>query len=311
MIRVILRATTLIAILLAPVGPTYAAEIEPFPTEEVAPGLFVYAAPIAVAAPDNLGAIANLGFVIGREAVAVIDTGGSLAAGQRLAASIRARTDLPVRWVINTHVHPDHMLGNAAFVRPGVTFVGHHNLPQALAARADGYLAANRALVGEAFAGTTIVPPTRLVDGALDLDLGGRVLHLESWPTAHTNTDLTVLDVATQTWFLGDLLFTGHVPALDGRLKGWIAILRSLRERSAERVVPGHGPASVSWPAAAAPIERYLSVLEGDVRRAIRAGDTMRETAARAGTSESAAWSLFDAFNPRNATSAYQELEWE
>jgi hypothetical protein len=75
--------------------------------------------------------------------------------------------------------------------------------------------------------------------------------------------------------------------------------------------VPGHGPASVAWPEAAAPVERYLSVLENDVRRAVRDGDTMRETADRAARAESNSWSLFDGFNPRNATTAYQELEWE
>jgi quinoprotein relay system zinc metallohydrolase 2 len=288
-----------------------AAEPEPFATDEVAPGVFVYAAPVALAGPTNLGAIANLGFVIGRDAVAVIDTGGSLAAGQRLAAAIRARTDRPVRWVINTHVHPDHVLGNAAFEGPDVTFIGHRNLPEALAARAEGYLVANRALVGDAFAGTRIVPPTRLVERTLEIDLGGRILRLEAWPTAHTNTDLTVRDVETDTWFLGDLLFVGHVPALDGRLEGWIAALRSLRSRPAQRVIPGHGPASVAWPQAVAPLERYLAVLERDVRLAIREGETMRHASERAARSEAGAWSLFDSFNPRNATTAFQELEWE
>ena len=288
-----------------------AAAPEPLAAEEVAPGVFVYEAPIALAGPANLGAIANLGFVIGRDAVAVIDTGGSLAAGQRLAAAIRARTDRPVRWVINTHVHPDHVLGNAAFQGPDVTFVGHRNLPEALAARAEGYLVSNRALVGEAFAGTRIVPPTRSVESKFDIDLGGRILRIEAWPTAHTNTDLTVLDIETATWFLGDLLFVRHIPALDGRLQGWISTLRSLRARPAKRVVPGHGPASVAWPDAVAPIERYLLVLENDVRLAIHDGETMRQASERAARSEADAWSLFDAFNARNATTAFQELEWE
>jgi quinoprotein relay system zinc metallohydrolase 2 len=203
------------------------------------------------------------------------------------------------------------VLGNAAFEGPEVTFIGHRNLPEALAARAEGYLVANRALVGDAFAGTRIVPPTRLVEGTLEIDLGGRILRLEAWPTAHTNTDLTVRDVETDTWFLGDLLFVGHVPALDGRLEGWIAVLRSLRARPAQRVVPGHGPASVTWPEAVAPVERYLAVLERDVRLAIREGETMRHASERAARSEAGAWSLFDSFNPRNATTAFQELEWE
>ncbi|AWN55915.1 quinoprotein relay system zinc metallohydrolase 2 [Methylobacterium sp. 17Sr1-1] len=278
--------------------------------QEVAPGAFVYAAPYALAGRDNDGAIANVGFVIGREAVAVIDTGGSLRAGQRLRAALRQRTALPVRYVINTHVHPDHVLGNAAFAEEGATFVGHHALPEALSARASDYLRANAGLVGAGFAGTRIVPPTLLVSTSLDLDLGGRVLRLEACPTAHTNSDLTVRDEGTDTWFLGDLLFVGHVPALDGRLTGWIATLRALKARPAARVVPGHGPAAVPWPAAAGPIDRYLADLESQVRAMVRDGTPIGE-AGRAARDEAGEWALFDDFNARNATTSYQELEWE
>ncbi|WP_407943575.1 quinoprotein relay system zinc metallohydrolase 2 [Methylobacterium sp. EM32] len=284
--------------------------VTPLPMQEVAPGTFVYAAPYALAGRDNDGAIANVGFVIGHEAVAVIDTGGSLRAGQRLRAALRQRTALPVRYVVNTHVHPDHVLGNAAFAEEGATFVGHHALPEALAARAGDYMRANAGLVGPGFAGTRIVPPTLLVSTRLDLDLGGRVLRLEAWPTAHTNSDLTVRDEGTDTWFLGDLLFVGHVPALDGRLTGWIATLRALKARPAARVVPGHGPAAVPWPVAAGPIDRYLADLERQVRAMVRDGTPIGE-AGRAARDEAGEWALFDDFNARNATTAYQELEWE
>ncbi|MFH6783136.1 MULTISPECIES: quinoprotein relay system zinc metallohydrolase 2 [Methylobacterium] len=315
-------ATFVLALLLAaPARPAAAAEtpagtsagtakVDPLPMQEVAPGVFVYAAPYALAGRGNAGAIANVGFVIGRDAAAVIDTGGSLKAGQRLLAALRQRTALPVRYVINTHVHPDHLLGNAAFAGEGATFVGHQALPEALAARADGYLKANAELVGPDFAGTRIVPPTLLVSTRLDLDLGGRVLHLEAWPTAHTNSDLTVRDEATDTWFLGDLLFVGHVPALDGRLSGWIAVLQRLSARPAARVVPGHGPAAVPWPAAAAAIDRYLTTLQAQVRAMVRDGAPIGEAGRAAGV-ESGKWALFDDFNARNATAAYHELEWE
>lgn len=81
-----------------------AAAAEPLPTKEVAPGVFVYEAPIQLIAPSNEGAIANVGFVVGRDAVAVIDTGNSRIAGKRLLAAVRARTALPIRYVVNTHM---------------------------------------------------------------------------------------------------------------------------------------------------------------------------------------------------------------
>ncbi|WP_454817037.1 quinoprotein relay system zinc metallohydrolase 2 [Labrys neptuniae] len=284
----------------------------PLPVTEVAEGVFVFAAPHELAAPGNSDAIGNAGFVVGGEAVAVIDTGGSKQAGLALLAAIRARTDKPIRYVIDTHVHPDHLLGNAAFRLPGAVIVGHANLPEALAARADTYLSATRRLIGEnAFAGTEAIPPTLLVKDRLALDLGGRRLLLEAWPTAHTNTDLTVMDEKTGTWFLGDLLFSGHVPALDGSLNGWLAVIGTLRSRQAARVVPGHGPAAMAWPGAADAMVRYLERLRDDLRTMIAQGRPLQEAVKEAAQSERGNWQLFDDFNVRNATSAYRELEWE
>ncbi|MFG1330654.1 quinoprotein relay system zinc metallohydrolase 2 [Xanthobacter autotrophicus] len=278
---------------------------------EVAPGVFVHQAPYALALPRNLGFVGNAGFVVGRDGVAVIDTGGSLEAGEQLKAAIRQKTALPVRYVINTHMHPDHVLGNAAFVGPGVTFIGHRNLPEALAARAEAYVSATERLVGPAAAGTRVVLPDETVADTRDIDLGDRVLRLEAWPTAHTATDLTVLDVSTGTWFLGDLLFLGHVPALDGKAAGWIALIEELKRRPAARAVPGHGPASVAWPAAAEPTERYLKRLVADVRGMVREGRTLSQAAREAGQSEAGNWQLFDDFNARNATTTFHEMEWE
>jgi quinoprotein relay system zinc metallohydrolase 2 len=296
----------------APVWASNEDVVEPLPTREIADGVHVYQAPYALAGPANEGAIANLGFIIGRDAVAVIDTGGSLRTGRRLLAAVRARTELPIRYVINTHMHPDHVLGNAAFVNEGVRFVGHHKLARALSARAETYLGAAHREMGEtAVAGTRVVLPDLPVEGVLSLDLGDRQLEIEAHPTAHTDNDLTVFDRRTSTWFLGDLLFMGHVPALDGRLKGWLALMERARGRSVARVVPGHGPDSAPWPEAMAAQERYLRSLEAGVREALKAGRSMSEVATEVGLSEQGAWALFDAFNPRNNVSAYKELEWE
>src|SRR3954454_20321886 len=82
---------------------------------EVAPGLFVLPGVDEDASAANLDAIANTGFVLGREAVAVLDPGGSLAHGRLLRQAVAAATPLPIRHVILTHVHPDHVMGAAAF----------------------------------------------------------------------------------------------------------------------------------------------------------------------------------------------------
>lgn len=286
--------------------------VVPLAVAEIAPGVFVHQGAYALFAPSNRGDIANLSFVIGRDAVAVIDTGGSAAIGLALRAAIRAVTDKPIRFVVNTHMHPDHVFGNAAFVDDRPEFIGHHKLARALAARAERYLTVNAQLLGpEAFAGTRLIPPTRAVHDRSVIDLGERELILEAQPTAHTDNDLTVYDSATGTLFLGDLLFMRHIPALDGSIRGWVDLIGRLEQIAAKRVVPGHGPPAAAWPEAILPQKQYLERISTDVRRMIKQGRSIAEAAATVGLSEKDAWLLFDAFNARNVTAAFAELEWE
>jgi quinoprotein relay system zinc metallohydrolase 2 len=284
----------------------------PLPVQQVADGDYAHFGQIALATPDNAGDIANLGIIVGRDAVAVVDTGGSVVIGQRLLLAVRALTDRPVRYVINTHEHPDHVFGNAA-MPTGAVFVGHHNLPAELAKRGPYYLRSYREQLGEAaIAAVRIVPPTLLVDTETTLDLGGRRLRLTAWsPAAHTDCDLTILDETTGVLFAGDLVFLQHVPVVDGSLTGWLSIMPRLAQMPATIVVPGHGRLVAPWPQALEDERRYLTALEHDTRHMIVSGTPLARAVPDIGSAERNRWQLFDDYNPRNATTAFSELEWQ
>lgn len=192
---------------------------------EVAQGVFVHPGPHEEATPANLGAFANHGFIVGDDAVAVIDPGGSVRAGRRLLAAVQARTSLPVRYVIATHDHPDHSFGAAAF--GGAQFVAHARLGAALERRGRFLLECTRERLGDAAQGTELIAPAVVVKvgDTLALDLGHRELRLRAWSTAHTDNDLTVLDAGSGTLWGGDLVFVERMPIVDGSLLGWLAVI--------------------------------------------------------------------------------------
>lgn len=283
----------------------------PLVLQRLAEGVYVHTGRQEETAVDNRGDIANLGVVIGERCVAVVDSGGSRAVGEALRAAIRALTPRPVCYVINTHMHPDHVFGNAAFVADQPAFVGHAKLAAALAARRSVYGAALQRLLGEAAAGSELVVPTVAVADTLVLDLGARRLELRAWPTAHTDNDLTVFDEASGTLWLGDLVFDGHLPVVDGSLKGWLALHPVLAALPARHRVPGHGAIDPPWPERLARQQAYLEGVARTVRKALAANQTLSQVLQDARAPDQNQWLLIDAFHLRNLSAAFAELEWE
>jgi quinoprotein relay system zinc metallohydrolase 2 len=239
-----------------------------------------------------------------------MDPGGSLIDGERLRATIRQTTRLPIRYVVMSHVHPDHVFGAPAFERDRPQFVGHARLPRALALREAFYRTRLEQTLGTSRAGG-VVAPTMLVKDHAEIDLGGRVLALTAHDVAHSDCDLSVMDRATGTLLAADLLFVTRVPSLDGSLRGWLREIEKLKSIVVPRAVPGHGPTSVHWPTGVGDLERYLGILLRETEEAIAKGMDLEAAVSRIAQSERSRWKLFDDYNGHNITQAFKELEWE
>jgi len=289
------------------------ADPAPLAETEVAPGVHVHTGLVEDWLPGNGGDVANLGFVVGSRCVAVIDTGGTPQLGTRWRAAIERVTRLPICFVFDTHAHPDHVLGNAAFAGPDTRFVASANFRAAMAARAPYYLRALERDFGINAAPDAIVYPTVAVavDTTQEFDLGDRVLVAQAWPTAHTNNDLTVYDRKTRTLFASDLLFVQHIPVVDGKLRGWLRTLPQLARIDAALVVPGHGPTRRGGPDAWKPQQEYLEALQRETRAALKSGKTLSQAVDSVAIEAASHWQLAERFHRRNVTAAFAELEWE
>ena len=137
------------------------------------------------------------------------------------------------------------------------------------------------------------------------------MLELHPLATAHTDNDLVVLDRRTGTLFAGDVVFVDHLPVIDGSLLGWLRVADQLAAIPARRVVPGHGPAALPWPAGGAAQRAYLRGLATAVRAALARGARLADVAGQVGQNLRGTWRLFDDYHRRNVIAAFTELEWE
>ena len=291
--------------------PAFAAQAPGnFNLSEPAPGVFVHlGSPLSLDVPGH-DDIANIGFIAGKKCVAVVDTGGSVRVGRELRAAVAKHTPLPICYVINTHAHVDHVLGNAAFSGDAPTFVGSAALPAAMARSRDFFVKQYAEDMDSPASAAQVIGPGRLVEQELTLDLGDRPLVLRAWPKAHTDCDLTVYDVRTGTLWTGDLVFRDRLPALDGSIRGWLAALDQLARLKVKLAVPGHGPIAQSLSSAIVPQRRYLRALMDGVRGELSEGKPPEDAIQHVAAAEKSNWLLWDEVHPRNVMRAYEELEW-
>ncbi|MFQ3368375.1 MAG: quinoprotein relay system zinc metallohydrolase 2 [Methylophilaceae bacterium] len=281
---------------------------------EVASGIFVHQGAHLDIDESYQGDICNIGFIIGKDSVAVIDTGGSLLVGESLKKSIREKTSLPIKYVINTHVHLDHIYGNAAFNDPNTKFVGHSKLPKAMQFRKNFYETLNLRYLKTPLEKSIQIPPSILVreNESKIFDLGEREIKVNAYSPAHTDNDVTITDIKTGTLWAGDLLFIERTPVIDGDIHGFIDVLGQLISLDdINLVIPGHGTPTRKWRDAFRKSKNYFITLRDDIRRSISEDQGLRKAIETVAKSESKKWELFDVQNARNINQVYPKLEWE
>lgn len=283
-----------------------AADDEPkpfFTVREVGPGVF---AAVAVA---GSGAGSNAGFVIGESGVAVIDTFQSAAAAESLLEAIRERTDLPVRFVVNTHYHVDHVAGNGVFREAGAAIVAQSNvraweLTENLKWFGDEVPAEQQAWI------ESLLLPELVYEDGIDLYLGSLRLAVRVWP-GHTGGDSIVLVPSAGVVFTGDLFWNATLPnTTDADTAAWVATDASLAADHPEATfVPGHGEVGKAGDLQA--FRGYLEALRAGVAAAREKGLTGDGLVA-AVHGELAPryeeWALFGHFIDQNIAQAESEL---
>lgn len=221
---------------------------------------------------------ANAGVVAGTNGALVIDTLISAKEGRQLLADIRAVTQTPIRWVVNTHYHLDHAWGNCVFAAEGATIIGAEPAPKLLSERGPEALARAQqgGLTKEDMAGTSIAPATVSFMGSMFIDLGGTVVELRSLAHGHCPDNLVVWVSQDKVLFAGDLMFVGCHPFLgEGDIKGWLVDLDAVAAFGAEKIIPGHGHLSI--PKDVADMKEYLKAFEENA--SILAKDRKQEDA--------------------------------
>jgi cyclase len=240
---------------------------------------------------------ANAGFVIGDDGVLVVDTFENPKAAERMLTEIRKLTSLPIRYVVNTHYHLDHVAGNGVFAREGASIIAHRNVrlwinKENLKFFGKDIKPEQRAMVEH------LVRPGLVYDTQLDVFLGSRRVSIRTFP-GHTGGDSVVVIPDAKVVFCGDLFWRRTLPNLIDATTGvWIPTLEKIASLDPDATfVPGHG--DVGKVADVNAFRGYLSDLRAIVAGPIKAGksgDDMVNAALPQLKDRYATWNFFDDF---------------
>jgi glyoxylase-like metal-dependent hydrolase (beta-lactamase superfamily II) len=313
--RALLAAAGLLWLMAGASAAAPAAHAQAVRARQVAPDVWFVQGAAALGSKDNRNFISNAGFVTTGAGVVVIDALGSPAVAQALVREIRRITREPIRHVIVTHYHADHIYGLQVFKQLGAQIIAHESSAAYLSSdTALARLQASRQELAPWIDETTqLVPPQRwLKEPRTTLQLGRHRIEVLHVGPAHTPEDLIVHVPRAGALFAGDLVFRGRVPFVgQADSRQWIASLNQLIERQPRVLLPGHGPAATQPQADLELTRDYLSYLRQAMGEAARNLEPFEEAYARADWSRFDKLPLFRAANRINAYNTYLLMEQE
>lgn len=266
----------------------------------------------ALGSPANANFISNAGFIVTDDSVVVIDALGSPALARELLRQIARITPKPVRAVILTHHHADHVYGLQVFKAAGATIIANdHGREYLESDTAELRLQASRQeLAPWIDAQTHLVPADRWIQGDEDLTIGGVQLQLRAVGPAHTPGDTVIYLPQDRVLFAGDVVFRNRVPYVGtADSRHWIAALDKLLGYDVKVIVPGHGPQSTDPRHDLQLTRDYLQYLRRSMAEAARTLEPFEDAYRRTDWSGFEHLPLFHAANRINAYNTYLLME--
>ena len=308
-----LQGRILMTLCVAAALPSAQAEPRPVKAVEVAKNAWFVQGEAALGSTANRNFISNAGFVVTDDGVVAIDALGSPALATELLAEIRRVTPQPLRYVILTHYHADHIYGLQVLKAAGATILAHESGKAYLnsdTAR-QRLQSSRRDIAPWIDADTRVVPADRWLDQEdLTLRVGTTDIQVRHVGLAHTPEDLVVYVPDSGVLFAGDLVFRGRIPFVgEADSRHWIESLGRLIEIRPKVLIPGHGPASTEPVADLELTREYLKYLRTTMAEAARNLEPFDDAYAKADWSRFEHLPLFKAANRMNAYNTYLLME--
>ncbi len=281
-----------------------AAQTPDFTVKKLADGVY------AAISPDRSKAGSNAGFIVGPNGVVVVDTFVDVAPARDLLAEIRKVTDLPIRFVVNTHYHLDHTGGNAVFSAAGATVLAQRNLRGWLRTENLKFFGATPKPEDKARVEALVLPDMVYTD-AVDIYLGPRKIEVR-YMLGHTGGDSVIIVPDANVVFGGDLIWQKHLPNLiDATTDAWVKTLEKLlADHPTATFVSGHG--DVATAADVRDFHDYLVALREAVAKAQAAGKSgqdLQDAVLPQLKEKYGDWGFFDGFVKRNIPQTELELK--